>query len=159
EPGDEHHRECDGQYTRVHDQFHAFWQVSAGSGKGLQRFERQTCDGSAQRPSSQKQQETLDQELPDETAASRTDRGAHNRFSTPRYGARQEEVRNIRARNQQNQRDRSERQHQTALRLGGDRRVVLPERRDVKSAPFVCGRKLLRETVSNESKQRIGLPS
>ena len=59
----------------------------------------------AQRPAGERQQHALGHELAEEPAAARAERGPHRELPMPRFRARQQQVGEVRARNQQHESD------------------------------------------------------
>ena len=70
------------------------------------------ADGDAERAAEERDDEAFGEELTHQAAASRAERGAHRQLAAARAAAREEQIREVRARNQQHQRDTRRQHHQ-----------------------------------------------
>ena len=68
----------------------------------------------------QAQQDRLGDELANQPRAARADRGAHRQLALPRRAARQQQVRDVGARDEQHQSDRAEQHQQRPLHVADD---------------------------------------
>ena len=71
----------------------------------------------AQRAASDRQQNAFGEQLANQAAAAGAQGGANRKFSRASRGARQQEIRDIDARDQQHESDRAEQQHQERLHV------------------------------------------
>ena len=133
----------------------SFGDVAAGDRKGEQRIERPSGDDDAERAAGEKQHGGLDQQLTHEPSATGAKGGAHEAFARARHGAGEDQVRDVGARDQQDERDGAQHQQQTLLGPSLQRRVVLPERHRPKAAAGVGRRVVERQATRHGIERRL----
>src|SRR5262245_40245196 len=119
--GRERYPQCEAEHRRVDLHLRQVEQIGRG-----ERYEqigpppRQRQSGQAAQPG---EQQTLGQQLPDDATAIRAQRSAHGNFPPPPRGARQQQVGNVRAGDQEHHPDRAEQHEQRQTNLARELRA------------------------------------
>ncbi len=138
--GDERDEHADREDAPVYRHVHPLRNVTARDREGQQRVCRPARQQHAERAAQKEQQRALDEHLPDETRPARPERRPDDALSRSRHGARQQEVGDVGARDEQHEAHGAEHQQQSLVGLAIRRRVVLVERRHAEAAPLVRSR-------------------
>ena len=101
----------------------------------------------------QRQHQAFGQQLADDAPPPGAERGAHRELARPRAGARQQQVRDVGAADQQHESDDAEKQHRRHLEIAADHRVV--HRLEPHAAALVGLRELTGQPVGH--RRQIGL--
>jgi hypothetical protein len=138
----EPHREC--QHSAIHR--------DARNGQQIRR-ERMIdeADGpnraqNSRRTANARQNHAFGEQLPNQLRTARSNRGAYSQFFLSRRGAREKQIGDIRARDQQHKSDCAEQHQQARFQIGADERF---EHREDVNAPIAHFRKLLIYTRGN----------
>ena len=105
-------------------------------------------EGDAERNAGQAEDDTFGEQLPDDASATRADCHAHGKLATSSGSSSQQQIGDIRARNEQDECDASH--HQVEHERHVVRDEGLTERADVRLPPVVGGRILLRQSCSDD---------
>ena len=87
---------------------------------GQEQAERTVGNRHSERPAGARQQQALGQHLPEKTPDAGAERGADGEFPFPGRSAREQQIRNVDAADQKNQRHRGEHQLEAVARTTGD---------------------------------------
>ena len=147
--GEERHRHAEGQDIRVDRHF--LQSRDRRRSEQHQRTHKRERDTCTCRPAEHPQDETLRQQLRDQLAPARAESGPHGHLAAPSLTSREQQIRHVRARDQQNERDGAEQGHQSwanaanhpLLQRNGRGRRVLFRLRKVHRQPV--GRRLQRD--------------
>ena len=115
---DQRDEQGDREDAPVHRHRHPLGNVAAGDREGQQRVCRPARQQHAQRAAQQKQQHALDEHLPDEARPAGPERRSDDALPRSRHGARQQQVGDVGARDEQHEADGAEHQQQSLVGLG-----------------------------------------